>query len=104
MPTLLSTVQLPPTLPLTRTQEREVDPITTTSSIIDLTDIMATAGSQTSSVEDDTYATASARTTGPDSMYLTASEGVLAGNPCASSTRKKDHRNGDLSMQGTKGS
>ena len=47
--------------------------MTTTSSVIDLTDTKSTAGSQTSSVEDDIYATARVRTTGTDSMFLTAS-------------------------------
>ena len=64
----------------------------------------ATAGSHTSSAEDDTYATAKSRTAGTSSMFLTASEGMLAGNPCASSTRKKDTLNGDFSMQATRGS
>ena len=63
--------------------------MTTTSSVIDLTDTKATAGSQISSVEDDTYATAKVKTSGTRSMFLAASEGVLAGNPCVSSTRKK---------------
>ena len=100
-PNPLSRVQLPPTLSLTRTQDRGVDPMTNTSSVIDLT---VTAGSQTSSLDDDTYATARVWTTGTDSIFLPASEGVLAGNPCASSTRKKEQLNGDLSLQGTKGS
>ena len=78
--------------------------MTTTSSIIDLTETKATAGSQISSVEDATYATARARTTGADSLYLTASERVLVGNPCASTTRKKDQMDGDLTIQVTKGS
>ena len=78
--------------------------MTTTSSVIDLTDTKATAGSQTSRVEDDTYATVKVRTTGAGSIFLMASEGVFAGNPWASSTRKKDSPNGDLSMQATKGS
>ena len=54
----LSTIQLPSTLSLTRTQDRGVDPMITTSSVIASTDTKAIAGSQTSSVEDDTYATA----------------------------------------------
>ena len=37
-------------------------------------------------------------------MFLTASEGMLAGNPCDSSARKKVALNGDLSMQPTRGS
>ena len=103
-PNKLSMVQLPSTLSLTRTQDRGLDPMTNTLSVIDLTDTKATAGSQTSSVEDNAYATARVRTTRTDSMFLTASEGVLTGNPCASSTRKKEPLNGDLSVQATKGS
>ena len=104
VPNSLSKLQLPPTLSLTRRQDRGVDPITTTSSVRNLTDMKVTAGSETSSVEDDTCATARALTTGADSMYITGIEGVLAGDPCASSTRRKDHLNGELSMQTTKGS
>ena len=37
-------------------------------------------------------------------MFSTASEGILPGNPCASSTRKKDNANDGLSMQATRGS
>ena len=37
-------------------------------------------------------------------MYLTAYEGVPAGNPCASSTRKRDQLVGDLYIQVIKGS
>ena len=55
-------------------------------------------------MEDDKYVTAKVKTTGTGSMILTASERVLAGNPCASCTRKKDNPNGDLSMQATNGS
>ena len=76
--------------------------MTTTSSTIDLTDTEAIAGSQTSSVEDATYATDTARMTGTDSLYPTASEGVLAGNTCASNTRKNDHMMGDRLIQATK--
>ena len=103
-PNLLSTVQLPPTLSLTQTQDRGVDPMTTTFSVKDLTDTKATDGFHTSSMDDDTYATAKARTTGTGSMFLTASEGVLAGNPCASSTRKKDNLKGVISLQATRDS
>ena len=39
-----------------------------------------------------------------NSMFLTASERILTGNPCASSTRKKDILNGELSIQATRGS
>ena len=44
-PNSLSVVRFPTTSSLTRTQERGVHPMTTTSSIIDLTDTKATAGS-----------------------------------------------------------
>ena len=64
--------------------------MTIISSIIDLTDTKTTAGSKTSIVEDATYDIARARTTRTDSLYLIASEEVLAGNHCASITRKKD--------------
>ena len=100
----LSTVLLPPTVSLTQTQDQGIDPMTTTSSTIDLTDTKATAGSLASSAGDDTYVTAKTKTTGTSSMFLTASEGLLAGNPCASTTRKKENLNGDLSMQATRDS
>ena len=95
---------MPPTLTLTRTLDRGVNPLTTTSLVIDLTDTKATTGSQTISVEDDTYATVKVKTAGTGSRFLTSSEGELRGNPWANSTRKKDNPNGELSMQATKGS
>ena len=88
----------------TRTRDQGVDPTTTASSTVDLNDTRATAGSHTSSAEDEAYTTARVGTAGTSSMFLTASEGVLTGNPCASSTRKKDNMNGELSMQATMGS
>ena len=87
-PNSMSPVQLPTKLSYTRIQDRRVDPMTTNSSVIDLTVTKATEGSQTSSVEDAAYVTARALTTGTDSLYLTASKGVLEGSPCASTTRK----------------
>ena len=103
-PNSLSSVPLPPILSFTRTQDQGVDPITTTSSTIDLTDTKATAGSHASSVEDEAYTTARGRTAGTSTMFLTTSEGIPRGNLCASSTRKKDNVNGELSMQVTRGS
>ena len=103
-PNSLSSVLLPPMLTLTRTQDQRVDPMATTSSTIDLTDTKETAGSHASSAEDEAYTTAIVRTAGTSSMLLTASEGTPTGNPCASSTRKKDNVNGDVSMQATRGS
>ena len=103
-PNSLSTVLLPPTKSLAQTQDQGVDPMTTTSSTIDLTDTKATGGSCASSAENEAYAIANARTVGTTSMFLTASEGMPTSNPCASSTRKRDALNGDLSMQATKDS
>ena len=103
-PNSLSTVLLPPTTSHAPTQYRGVDPMTTTSSTLDLTDTKATSGSCASSTENEAYTTANARTVGTTCMLLTASEGMPTSNPYASSTRKRDALNGDLSMQGTKGS
>ena len=103
-PNPLFSVSLPPAPTFTRTQNRAVDPMTTTSSTVDLTDTKATAGSRDSSAEDEVYTTARSGTAGITSMFLTASEGVPAGDPCASSTRKRDDVNGELSMQATRGS
>ena len=74
-----------------------------TLSTLDLTDTRATADSHTSSIEDEAYATARMRT-GTNSLFLTASEGMLTGKPCASSTRQKDNANGELSVQATRNS
>ena len=103
-PNSLSAVPMPSMTSLTRTRDQRVDHMPTTSSTIDLTDTRATDGSHASSTEDEAYTTAGVRTVGTNSMFLTASEGILTGNRCASSTRKKDHANGELSMQVTRGS
>ena len=103
-PNSLSSVPLPPLLSLTRTQDHVVDPMTTTSSTVDLTDTKATAGSRASTTDDEVYTTARSGTAGITSMFLTASEGIPNGDPCASSTRKKDDANGELSMQATRDS
>ena len=103
-PNPLSSVSLPPAPTFNRTQNRAVDPMTTTSSTADLTDTKATAGSRDSRAEDEVYTTARSGTAGITSMFLTASEGVPTGDPCASSTRKRDDVNGELSMQATRGS
>ena len=63
--------------------------MTTTSSTVDLTDTKATDGSRDSSAEDEVYTTARSGTAGITSMFLTASEGVPTGDPCASGTRKR---------------
>ena len=86
-PNFLSTVLLPPTISLAPTQDPGVDPMTTTSSTIDLTDTKATAGSCASSAENEAYATANARTVGKTSMFLTASEGIPAPAVLARETR-----------------
>ena len=103
-PNSISVVQLPSMMSLTRTRDQRVDPMATTTSTVDLTDTRATAVSHTSSAEDEAYSTARVRTAGTSSMFLTASEGILTGNPRASSTRKKDNVNGEYSMQATRGS
>ena len=103
-PNPLSDAPMPPVTSLTRTRDQGVDPMPITSSTFDLTDTRATAGSRTSSTEDEAYATARMRTAGTNSLFLTASEGMLTGKPCASSTRQKDHANGELSVQATRGS
>ena len=103
-PNPLSNVSLPPAPTFTRTQSRAVDPMMTTSSTIGLTDTKATAGSRDSNAEDDVFTTARSGTAGVTSMFLTASEVVPTGDPCASSTRKKDDANGELSIQATRGS
>ena len=86
----LSSVPLPPLLTFTRTQDQAMDPMATTSSTVDLTDTKATAGSRASSADDEAYTTARSETAGITSMFLTASEGIPTGDPCASSTRKKE--------------
>ena len=103
-PNSLSAVQLPSMMLQTRTRDQGVDPMTTTSSTVDLTDTRATAGSHISSAEDEAYTTVRVRTAGTSSLFLTANEGILTGNPRASSTRKKDNVNGEISMRATRGS
>ena len=103
-PNPLSDVPMPSMTSLTRTRDQGVDPMPITSSTFDLTGTRTTTGSHTSSTEDEAYATARMRTVGTNSMFLTASEGILTGKPCASCTRKKDNANGELSMQATRGS
>ena len=103
-PNSLSAPQLPSMMSLTRTRDQGVDLMTAKSSTVDLTDTRATAGWHTSSAEDEACTTARVRTVGTSSMFLTVSEGILTGNPCASSTRKKGNVNGELSMQATRGS
>ena len=103
-PNSLSSAPLPPLLSFTRTQDQAVDPMTTTLSTIELTDTKATAWSRVGSTDEEGYTTARTETAGLTSMFLTASEGIPTGDPCASSTRKKTDVNGELSMQATRGS
>ena len=103
MPNPLSDTSIPPAISLTQTRDQGVDPMPVTLSTLDLTDTRATAGSRTSSTEDEAYATARMRT-GTNSLFLTASEGMLTGKPCASSTRQRDNANGELPVQATRGS
>ena len=97
-PNSLSTILLPSKTSLAPTQDRGVDPMTTTSSTINLTATKATAGSYASSTQNEAYGTANARTIGATSMFLTANKGMPTSNLCASSTHKRDALNGDLSM------
>ena len=103
MPNPLSDISIPPATSLTQTRDQGVDTMPITLSTLDLTDTRATAGSYTSSTEDEVYATDRMRT-GTNSLFLTASEGMLTGKPCASSTRQKDNANGEISVQATRGS
>ena len=102
-PNPLSDTSMPPATSLTRTRDQGADAMPITSSTFDLTDTRATAGSHSSSTEDEAYATARMRT-GSNSLFLTASEGMLTGKPCASSTRQKDNANGEFSVQASRGS
>ena len=102
-PNPLSDTSIPPATSLTQTRDQGVDPMPITLSTFDLTDTRATAGSHTSITEDEAYATARMRT-GTNLLFLTASEGMLTGEPCVSSTRQKDNANGEISVQATRGS
>ena len=103
MPNPLSDTSIPPVTSLTQTRDQGVDPMPITLSTLDLTDTRATAGSRTSSTEDEAYVPARMRT-GTNSLFLTASEGMLTGKPCASSILQRDNANGELSVQATRGS
>ena len=69
----------------------------------DLSNTKVTLGSQ---ADETAYLSAQTLPSGPSSLYLTAENGMPSGNPCASSTRKKEQENTDvvdLSIQATQG-
>ena len=70
------------------------------STEVDLSSTKDMLGSQT---EGAAYVTAPITVPAPDSLYLTADDGMPSGTPCASSTRKKEET-ADLSVQATHGS
>ena len=89
-----------PSTALGTTRDQGVDPMSTiyldSSTEVDLSSTKATLGSQT---EGAAYVTAPITVSAPDSLYLTADDGM----PCASSTRRKEET-ADLSVQATHGS
>ena len=93
-----------PAAALGTTRDQGVDPMSTiyldSSTEVDLSSTKATQGSQT---EGAAYATAPMTVSAPDSLYLTADDGMPSGTPCASSTRKREDT-ADLSVQATHGS
>ena len=70
------------------------------STEVDLSSTKATLGSQTDGAA---RVTAPITASAPDSLYLTADDGMPSGTPCASSTRKREET-ADLSVQATHGS
>ena len=93
-----------PSAALSTTRDQGVDPMSTiyldSSTEVDLSSTKATLGSQT---EGAAYMTAPITVSAPDSLYLTADDGMPSGTPCASSTRRKEET-ADLSVQATHGS
>ena len=93
-----------PSTALGTTRDQGVDPMSTiyldSSTEVDLSSTKATLGSQT---EGAAYVTAPITVSAPDSLYLTADDGMPSGTPCASSTRRKKET-ADLSVQATHGS
>ena len=92
---------------VTGTRGQGVDPITIYldfSTEVDLSHSKATLGSQT---DEAAYKSAQTILSGPSSLYLTTDNGMPSGNPCASSTRKKEQETmdvKDLSIGATQGS
>ena len=74
------------------TKDQGVDPITTiyidSSTEIDLSNAKDTQGNQ---ADETLYLSLPTMSSRPGSLYLTADNGIPSGNPCASSTRKKEH-------------
>ena len=93
-----------PSAALGTTRDQGVDPMPTiyldSSVEVDLSSTKATLGSQT---DEAAYVTAPTTVSGPNSLYLTADDGMPSGTPCANSTPKKEET-ADLSVQATHGS
>ena len=93
-----------PSAALGTTRDQGVDPMSTiyldSSTEVDLYSTKATLGSQ---AEGAAYVTAPITVSAPDSLYLTADDGMPSGTPCASSTRRREET-ADLSVQATHGS
>ena len=93
-----------PSTALGTTRDQGVDPMSTiyldSSTEVDLSSTKATLVSQT---EGTAYVTAPITVSAPDSLYLTADDGMPSGTPCASSTRRKEET-ADISVQATHGS
>ena len=93
-----------PSTALGITRDQGVVPMSTiyldSSTEVDLSSTKAMLGSQT---EGAAYVTAPIMASAPDSLYLTADDGMPSGTPCASSTRRKEVT-ADLSVQATHGS
>ena len=99
-----SAVSSRPAASLGTTRDQGVDPMSTiyldSSTEVDLSSTKATLGSQTDGAA---CVTAPITVSAPDSLYLTADDGMPSGTPCASSTRKREET-ADLSVQATHGS
>ena len=84
------------TATLDGTRDQGVDPITIyldSSTEADLSNTEDTLGSQ---ADETAYLSAQTKPSGPSSLYLTADNGMPSGNPCASSTKKKEQETTDL--------
>ena len=83
-----------------------MDPITIyldSSTEVDPSSTKATLGSQ---ADETAFLSAQTMPSGPSSLYLTADNGMPSGNPCASSTRRREQKTidlADLSIQATQG-
>ena len=90
-----------PSAAIGTTRDQGVDPMSTiyldSSAEVDLSSTKATLGSQTDGAA---YMTAPITVSGPDSLYLTADDGMPSGTPCARALERKKR----LSVQASHGS